>query len=86
MDIEFDPADQRFHVAVDGAEAHLHYILLDDRNTMNIVGTYVPPEARGKGVGRELVEAARRLADDKGWALQATCWYARKVLAEDDQS
>ena len=84
MDIEFDPSGQRFFVSVDGREAHLHYVMLEDRNTMNIVGTYVPPEARGKGVGRELVEAARQLAAEKGWALQATCWYARRVLEADD--
>lgn len=62
-----------------GQPAHLFFAMAAPA-TMNIVSTFVPPEARGAGIGRQLVDAAVEYAESRGWEVEATCSFARKVL------
>ena len=42
--------------------------------------TYVPDEARGSGIAAKLVRVAAAWAREQELAIEASCWYARKVL------
>ena len=65
----------------DGEEAYLRYEL--DSRSLNISTTFVPTSARGRGLGKELVQAACDFAREQNLQLTSTCWYASRVLAGD---
>lgn len=65
-----------------GAQALLTYRLMSD-SRVDFNHTYVPKAARGSGVAAKLVKSADRWAQEQGLSVQASCWYARKVLNLD---
>lgn len=75
-------------------KAFLKYHVQGDR--MYLDATYTPPQYRGKGIGRILVEAAIRYAEENGLKIVPVCSYAiyyfvkhpekRKLLAPEYQN
>lgn len=43
--------------------------------------TWVPPEARGRGIGGVLVEAALTHARERGLRVIPSCWFVRDWIA-----
>jgi predicted GNAT family acetyltransferase len=72
--IQHDTAARRFTVSVNGAEAHLDYVMRDER-TMDTTYTYTPAAARGRGLAGRLVEAALDHARAQRWRVVPSCWY-----------
>ena len=46
----------------------------------NIYHTFTESEYGGQGIARKMVECVAEQALQSGAALEATCWYAKKVL------
>ena len=79
MDVIHDQRSRRFHAVVDGHEAYLYYSFPEE-GVLDMQSTFVPPPLRGRAIGAELVEAARRFAEESGFSVRASCWYAARVL------
>ncbi|MCE4611333.1 MAG: N-acetyltransferase [Desulfurococcales archaeon] len=78
----------------DGSKAFLRYKIDDGR--MELIETYTPPQHRGKGVARKMVEKALEVARERGLKIVPICSYAvyyfikhpeaREMLAEPYKS
>lgn len=77
--VRHTPAEQRFHLDLDGHQAELVYRLQDD--TMVIEHTGVPPDIGGRGVAGLLVRAAFDHAGAQGWRVVPACSYAAAWVA-----
>ncbi len=53
---------------------------LPDRWIIN--HTFTEPEYGGQGIARNMVECVKEQAAQRQVRLEATCWYAKKVLSE----
>ena len=73
------PDQNRFICTIDGAQAVLEYQLLPGNN-IDFSRTFVPDEARGKGIAEALVRQGLQWAKDQGYSIQASCWYVDKFL------
>ncbi len=60
-----------------GNQAYINYVL--EGKKMMLTYSYVPPEARGTGVGHELVEKTFEMLTNEGFEAEAICSYIRVV-------
>lgn len=58
----------------DRSKAYLKYEV--ENGVMKLISTYTPPQHRGKGIAKELVEYAISLAEKNGWKIVPICSYA----------
>lgn len=58
----------------DGSKAYLTYRV--DQGRMFLISTYTPPQHRGRGAARRLVEKAIEVAKSKGLKIVPICSYA----------
>ena len=65
----------------DGKEAFVNYVL--EGKKMKLTFSYVPPELRGVGVGKELVEKTFEMLTEEGYEAEAMCSYIRRVAQRD---
>lgn len=72
------PAENRFVIRRDGAEAELVYRI--DKDRMLIVHTEVPDALGGRGIGAQLVNAAVRRAAAEDLTVVPWCPFARRYL------
>jgi len=80
-EVTHDPAGDRFFLTVEDAEVVVRYQMVDDQ-TMNIVSTYTPPELRRRGLARIVVDFALDHAAASEMDIQASCWYANRILRQ----
>lgn len=84
MNSPVDPAIQhdrqrgRFHVSVEGHQAHLEY--REDDGRMVITHTEVPPPIGGKGIAAALVVAALEYARASSMKVEPACEYAATFM------
>ena len=78
--VEHEASRHRYVVHYPGGDAELVYAPAGEGVT-ELVHTYVPPEARGDGVGDALVRAALADARAEGRHIIPTCPYVRAWLA-----
>lgn len=69
----------RFIVEVDKQQSRLEYELMP-RNGINFTCTFVPEALRGRGIAEKLVHTGLAWAREKGFEVQASCWYVRRFL------
>jgi hypothetical protein len=74
------PAENRFVLRADGAEAQLSYRVSGDR--LFVVHTEVPDALGGRGIGGRLVRAALRKAQSDHLTVIPWCPFARRWLKE----
>lgn len=74
------PAEDRFVVRTEGAEAELVYRVDGDR--FYLVHTEVPESLGGRGIAGQLVRAAVRRAESDHLTVVPWCPYARRWLKE----
>jgi predicted GNAT family acetyltransferase len=74
------PAESRFVVRDNGAEAELVYHRHGDR--LVLIHTEVPDEMSRRGIGGHLVRAAVRRAESDGVTIVPWCPFARRWLKE----
>ncbi len=70
----------------------LRYSIDQTTSTMQLIETYVPPELRGKGIAKKLVDKAVEFAENNNLKIEPICSYAvyyflrykdkRKVLVD----
>jgi hypothetical protein len=77
-EIIHDEAGRRFIMKTNNGEAYVPYRL--QGNTVDFYYSFVPPEFRGQGLGRELVKACKAWAESNGYEIQAGCGYVAAVL------
>jgi len=58
----------------DGSKAYLTYRV--EQGKMYLISTYTPPQHRGKGAARKLVEKALEVAKSRGLKIVPICSYA----------
>jgi len=89
--LEVKYTSQVFYVKFeDGSKAYLRYSIEGDK--MHLIETYTPPQHRGKGVAKAMVDKAVEVAREKGLKIVPICSYSvyyflknpqfRDVLAE----
>jgi predicted GNAT family acetyltransferase len=83
MHIQHEPQRQRFVVDMDGLESVLEYRLTGD--AIDFTRTFVPEALRGRGIAEQLVRTGIAWARGQGYAMQASCWYARRFLERGRQ-
>jgi predicted GNAT family acetyltransferase len=71
---------QRLTLEREGAAAVLDYTI--DATTLSILHVETPYALRGQGIGGELVEKARALANDKQLKLVPVCPFAKHYLSK----
>ncbi len=79
--VEHRPAQNRFVLGMPEGEAKLAYQMRSPA-VMDLVSTFVPSAARGRGAGAKLAEAALVYARDHGLQVVPTCWYVGKFIAK----
>ncbi|MEM2204587.1 MAG: GNAT family N-acetyltransferase [Sulfolobales archaeon] len=68
----------------DGSKAYLTYKV--DQNKMFLISTYTPPQHRGKGAARKLVEKAVEVARDRGLKIVPICSYATYYFVKNKEA
>lgn len=79
--VEHDREGGRFVTRVEGAEAYVVYREAD--GVVDFVSTFTPPQLRGRGIARAVVDAGLAWARAQGKEVRGSCWYVDKVLAEE---
>jgi predicted GNAT family acetyltransferase len=73
-----DQEEQRYTLHLDdGKEAYVSYTIQSE--VMRLTYSHVPPELRGGGVGKELVEKTFEMLTEEGYKAEAICSYIRAV-------
>ncbi len=84
-DIKVEYTSTVFYVKFpDGSKAFLRYRVEGDR--MELVETYTPPQHRGKGVARRMVEKAIEVARERGLKIVPICSYAVYYFIKNPQA
>jgi uncharacterized protein len=81
MQVDHVPAHHRYIARLPEGDTVLAY-RVTATGMWDIVSTYVPPAARGRGIGSALVHAALTQARHEGRAVIPTCWFVDVWLAE----
>jgi predicted GNAT family acetyltransferase len=79
MEIQHEMERQRFVVRTDGQESVLEYRLLEN-NGIDFTRTFVPGPLRGHGIAEKLVRSGIAWARERGFTMQASCWYVKRFL------
>ena len=81
-EVQHLPEQKRFIIAHEGDEAVLAYRLFNngEQPAIDFNSTFVPPEFRGKGFAEKLVRAGIKWAQEQGYEMHASCWYAEKFI------
>ena len=81
MEIEHNQAHHRFMARLPEGDAILTYRMRAG-GAMDIMSTWVPPLARGRGTGGALVQTALTYARANGYRVIPTCWYVGTWVAQ----
>ena len=77
--VEHRPSQNRFVLSMPEGEAKLAYRMVSP-TVIDMVSTFVPSAARGKGTGAKLAEAALNYAREHGLQVIPTCWYVGEFI------
>ena len=84
LDIRRDENGSRFVATVDGHDAYVAYLPVDDQ-TLEYLRTYVPSELRGQGIAGQLVAQALAYAREHGYRVIPTCSYVRSYVERNPE-
>lgn len=80
MNVQHNENTKRFYIELDsGADAELKYRVMSDKS-VDFYSTFVPNTHRSKGLALTLVKTGVEWAQQEGYEMHASCWYARKHL------
>jgi Predicted acetyltransferase len=68
----------------DGSKAYLTYRV--EQGKMYLISTYTPPQHRGKGVAKKLVERALEIARNRGLKVVPICSYATYYFLKNKEA
>lgn len=63
-----------YAVLNNGSKAFIRYSV--ENNVMKLKETYTPPQYRGKGIAKKLMDYAIELAQSNNWLIEPICSYA----------
>lgn len=81
MKVAHEPGAHRFVARLPEGDGVLVYEMRS-KTVMDVLTTYVPQGARGRGVGGALVEAALTHARDHKLGVIPTCWYVETWVGQ----
>jgi uncharacterized protein len=82
--ISHDQNGKKFTTEIDGHLAELDYTVTGA--VMTITHTRVPQPIGGRGVAAELMRAALKAADERGWSINPACSYAAAYMRKHAQA
>jgi predicted GNAT family acetyltransferase len=84
MDIEVkhDKENERFVAEVEGQKAYLSYNIFNDKIDFSF--TFTPPELRGNGIAKIIVEYAFNYAKANELKVIPTCSYVQAFVERND--
>jgi len=75
--------DGIFYIDEEGKRlGDMRYMVVND-NQMDIYHTEVEPEAEGKGLGKQLIEAGINYARERHYKIIPSCTFAKTVFANN---
>lgn len=80
VEIQHHPQEHRFVIQWAKEQAELLYSLDPNSGKINFYRTYVPENARGQGLAKQLVEAGLSWAKKQGYQIEASCSYVLPFL------
>jgi predicted GNAT family acetyltransferase len=86
MDIRLNhkEKDSLFIARVDKMQARLQYTMRN-KNTIDFISTYVPPEIRNKGIGQRLAKAGLDYAKENNFKVIPTCSFIRDFIDKNSE-
>ena len=81
LEIQHDAVARRFWAFAGERQARLDYVQVGER-VLDLRRTFVPPEQRGRGIGRRIVEHALDYAQAHGYQVIPSCGFVRSFIAE----
>ena len=82
LEVKHDKDSERFVAEVEGHEAYLSYNIFNDK--INLSSTFTPPELRGKGIARIVVEYALKYAKENNLKVIPTCSYVQAFVERNN--
>jgi hypothetical protein len=76
--ISHDQGAKQFTTDIEGHRAELDYTVAN--GVMTITHTGVPAPIGGRGIAAELMRAALKVADERGWSINPACSYAAAYM------
>ncbi len=78
-DVQHNEAEGRFHIPLEGEESA--FLLYRKKGkVLDFYRTYVPPQARNRGLAEQVVEAGFRYAQENGFQVIPTCSYVSEAF------
>jgi len=82
IEVKHDKENERFVTEVEGDKAYLSYNIINDK--IDFSSTYTPPESRGKGIAKIIVEYAFNYAKENNLKVIPTCSYVKAFVERND--
>lgn len=82
IEVQHDKKNERFVAEIEGYEAYLSYNVFDD--IIDLTYAYTPPEIRGKGIAKIVVEYALNYAKTNNLKVIPTCSYVQAIVERND--
>ena len=82
IEVQHDKKNERFVAEIEGYEAYLSYNVFDD--IIDLTYAYTPPEIRGKGIAKIVVEYALNYAKANNLKVIPTCSYVQAIVERND--
>ena len=82
LEVKHDKGSERFVAEVEGHEAYLSYNVYDD--IIDLSYAYTPPELRGKGIAKIVVEYALKYAEENYLKVIPTCSYVQAFVERNN--
>lgn len=83
MKVQHQSDKNRFTMNMEGGQAKVEYEMRD--GTMYLVYSEVPPELRGQGIGKQLVEKTFEKLTKEGYKAVAVCSYVKSVARNSEK-
>lgn len=83
MEIIHNRDTHEYTMDVDGDIAKVNYELRDGK--MFLVYSEVPPQLRGQGIGKQLVEKTFEKLTEEGYEAVAVCGYIKATASRSDK-
>jgi predicted GNAT family acetyltransferase len=82
IEVKHDKKNKRFVAEIEGHESYLSYYFIDD--IIDLTYAFTPPEIRGKGIAKVVVEYALNYAKANNLKVIPTCSYVKAIVERND--
>ena len=82
IEVKNDKENERFVAEVEGHKSYLSYLIINDK--INLSSTFTPPELRGRGIAKIVVEHALKYARENNLKVIPTCSYVQAFVERNN--